>query len=316
MYSGLLFIGDPHLAHRNPGMRKDDYPRVILAKLEWALNYARESRLLPCLLGDIFHYPRDNATWLVGELCEMLVGREVIAIYGNHDVHEDALHDNDSLSVPIKAKLLTLVSEQKPWEGQMHGRKIIVGGTSHGQFFPQIFSKGVGSDTLVFWMTHHDVQVPGYERTTRLAEEIAGVDVVVNGHIHLRKDPLQKRRTLWLIPGNIARTSRGEREHNPACLRVDILPGAHPKGQGYSMEYVEVPFSAWSDVFADGAAIPSKYDDRPSAVVSNLRALTGGRQGGAGLQEFLETNLPGYDDEVAREIRALAEEVLTTHVSS
>lgn len=314
MYSGLLFIGDPHLAHRNPGMRRDDYPRVILAKLEWALNYARDNRLLPCLLGDIFHNPRDNANWLVGELCEMLVGREVISIYGNHDVHEDALHDNDSLSVPIKAKLLTLVSEQKPWEGVISGRKTIVGGTSHGQFFPQLFSKGVSSDVLVFWMTHHDVQVPGYERTTRLAEEIAGVDVVVNGHIHLRKDPLQKRRTLWLIPGNIARTSRGEREHNPACLRVDILSGVHPKGSGFETSYVDVPFADWNEVFAEGAALPSKYDDTMSPVVTSLAALTGGRQGGAGLKEFLDVNLPGYDDEVAREIRSLAEEVLSPHV--
>jgi len=295
-------------------MRRDDYPRVILGKLEWSLNYARDNRLLPCLLGDIFHNPRDNANWLVGELCEMLVGREVLAIYGNHDVHEDALHDNDSLSVPIKAKLLTLVSEQRPWEGEMNGRRVIVGGTSHGQFFPQIFSRGVSSDVLVFWMTHHDVQVPGYERTTRLAEEIAGVDVVVNGHIHLRKEPLQKRRTTWLIPGNISRTSRGEREHSPACLRVDVLAGSHPKGGGYETSYVQVPFALWGDVFADGAATPSKYDDTISPVVTSLSALTSGRQGGAGLQEFLAANLPGYDDDVAREIRCLAEEVLTPHV--
>ena len=30
--AGLLFIGDPHLASRVPGFRKDDYPRTILAK--------------------------------------------------------------------------------------------------------------------------------------------------------------------------------------------------------------------------------------------------------------------------------------------
>lgn len=315
-YGGLLFIGDPHLAHRNPGMRKDDYPRVVLAKLEWSLNYAREHNLLPCILGDIFHNPRDNANWLVGELCEMLVGREVLTIYGNHDVHEDAIHDNDSLSVPLKAKLLKLVSEQSYWVGEMNGRRIIVGGTSHGQFFPQVFSKGVTSDCLVFWMTHHDIQVPGYERTTRLAEEIAGIDIVVNGHIHLRKEVLEKRRTKWVIPGNITRTSRGEREHKPACLRFDIFEGKFPKGAGYEMSYVEVPCQPWEDVFADGAILPSKYDDRLSPVVRSLQSLTGGRQGGAGLTEFLEVNLDGYDDDVAREIRALAQEVLTTHVPS
>ena len=32
-YEGLLFVGDPHLASRVPGFRKDDYPRVALEKL-------------------------------------------------------------------------------------------------------------------------------------------------------------------------------------------------------------------------------------------------------------------------------------------
>jgi len=46
--TGLLFIGDPHVASRPPGFRKDDYPEAILQKLQWALDYAREHRLGPC----------------------------------------------------------------------------------------------------------------------------------------------------------------------------------------------------------------------------------------------------------------------------
>jgi len=34
-YAGLMFIGDPHLASRIPGFRKDDYPKVVLEKLDW-----------------------------------------------------------------------------------------------------------------------------------------------------------------------------------------------------------------------------------------------------------------------------------------
>ena len=37
--TGILFIGDPHLASRAPGFRKDDYPRAILKKLQWSLGY-------------------------------------------------------------------------------------------------------------------------------------------------------------------------------------------------------------------------------------------------------------------------------------
>jgi hypothetical protein len=40
-YQGILFIGDPHLASRQVGFRKDDYPRVILKKLSWCIYYCR-----------------------------------------------------------------------------------------------------------------------------------------------------------------------------------------------------------------------------------------------------------------------------------
>ena len=56
-FEGLLVIGDPHLEGRQPGFRKDDYPHVILEKLEWCLQYAKRHQLLPTLLGDLFQRP-------------------------------------------------------------------------------------------------------------------------------------------------------------------------------------------------------------------------------------------------------------------
>src|SRR3954471_22382711 len=98
-FSGILCIGDPHLASRPPGFRKDDYPRVMLKKLKWSLDYARDEQLLPVLLGDLFHYPRDNANWLLVE-CIGLLGRErLCAIAGNHDCTEDRLNEHDTLSI-------------------------------------------------------------------------------------------------------------------------------------------------------------------------------------------------------------------------
>ena len=92
---GLLFIGDPHLASRVPGFRSDDYPRVILEKLKFALTYAREQRLLPVLLGDLFEFPRDNANWLLVELHNLL-SPGTLAIYGNHDCKENQPGENDT----------------------------------------------------------------------------------------------------------------------------------------------------------------------------------------------------------------------------
>ncbi|MEQ1935046.1 MAG: metallophosphoesterase, partial [Fimbriimonadaceae bacterium] len=223
-YTGLLFIGDPHLAHRNIGFRKDDYARAVLTKLAWSLDYARENRLLPCILGDLFHTPRDNANWLIGEVCQLLVGREVLAIYGNHDIHEASLQENDTFSVLVSAQLLRLVSESDFWAGEINGRNVIIGGSSYGQFWSDTFWPGVKSDVLVFWMTHHDLQISPEDRSNRKPEEISGIDVVVNGHLHMRKEDLRVRKTLWINPGNMTRTSRSERTHAPAILRVDIAP--------------------------------------------------------------------------------------------
>src|SRR5262245_46066117 len=93
---GLLFIGDPHVCARVPGLRKDDYPRAILGKLRWALDYARQRSLQPVLLGDLFDYPRDNANWMLVELLGLLPAATP-AIYGNHDCKENSLGDNDTL---------------------------------------------------------------------------------------------------------------------------------------------------------------------------------------------------------------------------
>lgn len=95
-YGGLLFIGDPHLASLTPGFRKDDFPQTSLGKLRHSLDYARQERLLPVILGDLFHVPRDNANWLLGDLITLLGAQEVVGIHGNHDTKENVLLDHDS----------------------------------------------------------------------------------------------------------------------------------------------------------------------------------------------------------------------------
>ena len=138
-YRGLLFIGDPHLEGRQPGFRKDDFPIVILNKLQWCLDYARQNRLLPALLGDVFDKPRDNPTWMLGRLMEMLSAQEVIGIYGNHDCAETQLTDDDSLSLLIKSGCFKLVSEEAPWFGEINERQVYVGGSSYRHRIPSPF---------------------------------------------------------------------------------------------------------------------------------------------------------------------------------
>lgn len=285
----------------------DDYSQVILDKLEWCLRYATAHRLLPALLGDLFDKPRDNPTWMLGRLIDLLGGVECLALYGNHDCADPQLCDHDSLSLLVKCGRIRLLDGQ-PWEGVMNGRAVIVGGSSYRQPIPNEFPPGVDEKTspLVFWLTHHDVIVPGYEEQGRLkTREIPGVDLVVNGHIHRHLEDVATGRTTWMTPGNISRRSRSDatRDHKPSVLRIDINP------DGFTRQIVEVPHQSFDEVFH-----PEIVDVAPtkgaSSFVAGLAELQARRtESGAGLLSFLEKNMPQFESSVAIEIMALAKEV-------
>lgn len=305
-YCGLLAIGDPHLASRVPGFRKDDYPRAVLGKLRWCLDYAREQRLLPCLLGDLFHWPRDNANWLLGELLGLLTG-ETLGIWGNHDCTEVSLGVDDSLSVVVQGSRLRLLDETTPWSGTMNGRRVIVGGTPWGQRVPKSFESGDANAALVVWLTHHDILFPGYEESGRFKPfEIPGIDVVINGHIHRPLTDVVQGQTTWLNPGNIARISRSDttRQRVPHALRIDV------DAAGWRQQFIEIPHQPFDDVF-HAEVLDESLPTNESSFVQGLAELMSRRtQSGAGLQEFLNQNLPQFDPRVADEIRCLAQELL------
>jgi predicted phosphodiesterase len=311
---GLLFIGDPHVASRPPGFRKDDYPTAILDKLQWALDYAKQHLLRPVLLGDLFDFPRDNANWLLVRLLHMLDG--TLAISGNHDCKENTLGDNDTLSILVAAGALRLLDEQHPWVTTINTRPVLVGGTCWGERIPKSFDplphflhSGLGTQDsgLVFWITHHDLRFPGYEESARLdCREIPGIDVVVNGHIHRDLGRVQAGRTLWINPGNIARIARSDasRAHAPSVLRVDVTAGAA------EIQRVGVPHKPFDEVFHADLESQSPADQgslfvRELALLEGLRTATG-----AGLRQFLEANVMQFQPAVANEIRKLANEVL------
>lgn len=308
-YVGILLIGDPHLEGRQPGFRKDNYPVVILEKLEWCLNYARENRLLPAILGDLFDKPRDNPNWLMGRLIQSLRG-EILALYGNHDVHTTAeLSPDDSLDLLVKAGCLRLLDEENPWRGKIGPRSVVVGGSSYRRAIPKNYAAepapGETLPPLVLWLTHHDIMIPGYDEGRIKPKELAGIDLVVNGHIHRALETITSGKTRWITPGNISRRSRNDatRAHKPSVLRLDVTDA------GFELTTIEVPHGAFDEVFHAAIAELPAEDRASSFVVGLSEMLARQTSSGAGLMEFLNHNLAQFEPAVAAEIRALAHEV-------
>ncbi len=307
-YAGILCVGDPHLCSRVPGFRKDDYPRVALAKLRWCLEHARAERLLPVLLGDLFHYPRDNANWLMVELMGLLEG-EILTVVGNHDCNANALDADDTLSVLLAAgRLRTL--HGSTWLGQMNGVPVAIGGTNWGRALPESFDRPAMDDPrFVLWVAHHDVRFPGYEESARIGcREIPGIDLLVNGHVHRQLEDVICGTTTWCNPGNISRVNRGDAtlRHVPGVLRIDVSEA------GWTRQRALVPHEPFEQVFhpeIQGDSLPAGDSLFIRGLASLQRFKT---TGGEGLREFLEQNLHQFTNErVRNEIAQLAEEVLT-----
>lgn len=307
-YKGILCIGDPHLEGRIPGFRKDEYPRIVLEKIRWCLNYAREHSLVPVFLGDMFHVPRDNPNWLIVELLEMF-SNPVYGIYGNHDVRENQLNDNDSLSILVESGRYRLLSPNGENWVNICGRKVYLGGSSWGQDLPESinhFELGQGGSSLCFWFTHHDIRIDGqYDAGDWEPHEIPGVECVVNGHIHRRLETVQTGQTSWVTPGNISRRKRDDatRDHVPSVFEILITE------KNWTSGWVEIPHQDFETVFHE-AITRHVTDEEQSSFVAGLAQLESLKtDSGQGLHEFLDQNLEQFAPEIATEIRTLAAEV-------
>lgn len=332
-FNGLLFIGDPHLEARVPGFRCDDYPQVALDKFAWCLRYAKEQNLQPFLLGDLFHLPRDNPNWMVSQIIDVIAehhGQGLPAVYGNHDVRENSRKPNDTISILFSSGHLRLLSTDHPWRGLVAGKRTVVGGTVWGDKLPKAFDDSEReSADLVAWMTHHDILIPGYEEAGYARPKgLPGIDLVINGHVHRRLDPVSKDGTHWITAGNITRRARSDasRSHIPAvpCLvprssqtiqaddNIDPFGFESTCGDLWELRWVRVPHQAFDEIFhGDVVDDESEGDGNTgSGFVADLRELTMRKTDtGAGLTQFLEQNIGRFDEAVGAEIMRLAGEV-------
>jgi DNA repair exonuclease SbcCD nuclease subunit len=167
--------------------------------------------------------------------------------------------------------------------------------------------------------------------------DLPGIDVIINGHIHRRLDPVCKGETHWITAGNITRRARSDasREHTPAVVTLrpgeqtpeDSLPKDSSTVHAYSfrsrqgdvwnLSWESVPHQSFDEVFHAQVETDDTGDEQGSGFVADLRELTARRtESGAGLTEFLQQHLGQFEAPVAKEIMRLHDQVAHTETIS
>lgn len=280
VFAGILFILDPHVSSRKPGTRNDvDFTATVIDKINQAAVVANERNLIPVIPGDLFDREHDTQDRMLTLLVRALNGFAVkpFVLAGNHDLTETSLTDDTALAVLREAGVVRVIDQNGLFLSCQikHGdsvKTIAVGGTPHGMQIPDDVryvaeDAGIKADATG-WITHEDLAFDGAYPGALEMFPIKGCSWVVNGHMHLTKEPVRKGGTLWHNPGNIVRLSKDCAAHTPSVWVMDAEGG---------MAQIRLRFAP--DVFdavkgnvvasADGA-----MTEKTSVFVEMLKACT------------------------------------------
>lgn len=292
--AGLLLAADPHVAATPPGQRLEGYREQVLAKLAACLAHAADNDLVPVILGDLFHWPRENPNALLVELIGLFAAHRPFVLVGNHDKYLARFTPDVSLAVLDAAGCVRLMAEPGPrFVLETPDGKVLVGASPDGSPIPQRFDIDLGLDpgagyAQVLWLTHHNLSFPDFPEKQHRLRDIPGVDWVINGHIHRPQPTLTIGSTRWANPGNLTRLTFSRRTMGRVPAAAVWRPGCA------DLERWKVPHLPFAEVFPD-QEFPSEEhtgEDSESLFVQGLERLAWRRtQEGLGLAQFLQDHL-------------------------
>lgn len=222
LFNGILWIGDPHLSSKAIGRRNDDYTLSVLNKLSESAIICNTRNLLPVIAGDLFHVADENHLKTLNRLIRVLKQFDEIprCLEGNHDKKNFTTGDEDALTLIVEAGVLKLYDKFELAETITINDKIInLWGCPHGTDLPKKLPENVGETNVLF--THHDLAFGSAYPGALPLYEIKGCSMVLNGHMHDRKESVKKGATLWHNKGNIEPVSVDLINHVPAVWEWD-----------------------------------------------------------------------------------------------
>lgn len=292
---GLFLIGDPHIASTPPGQRLGDFANDVLDKLEACFKRAEELGMVPLILGDLFHWPRDNGNSLLVDMIRVFGQYKPFVLVGNHDKYQARFTPDVSMAVLDAAGVIRMISEYGPaFELETTQGLVLVGASPDSTPIPKEFEGEAGRYLKVVWVTHHNISFPECEKKQHAIKEKSGIDWIINGHIHGPRDSITKGMTTWANPGNISRMvfSRLSLERQP---KAGIwTPDCE------DLEMWVVPHRDFYEVFPNQEFLPENGDKAAaeSKFLQGLERLAWKRtHEGEGLKQFLTDNIDPEEPE-------------------
>ncbi len=242
---GFLYFGDQHLSSLNPGRRRPGYSVEILNKIAQGVEIANKLKLVPVFAGDLYDSAHEKADYLKSSVNELAAATWTrwIMHKGNHDQAGSRLSLSDSLSVLLTSGLVlpttpfyinsetgesVALDETRAvcmYEME-NGQTVLIGSSPYGREIPtdvRSLKEQYGADK-VLWMTHHDLAFEGAYSGATEPYEIPGCAVVLNGHMHLYKDPMEFGETIYCNFGSLARTSIDAINEKPSVFSITFEP--------------------------------------------------------------------------------------------
>lgn len=223
-YNGFLFIGDPHVTKRIPGKRlESSFLPIILDKISQAVETAIKENLYIVILGDLFDDSSEKDYEMVTKLIRILkkLPNPPITAEGNHEKTKTTLTDDDALTLMMESdKIYTIEDNDIMAQFKIGDKYYYIGGTPYGSKIP---SEVILDPKLplgdIIWLSHENLDFGNSYPGVIPLQEIKGVSMLVNGHIHQEKKSIQVGNMLAHNPGNITRLSIDCKDHDPSVWK-------------------------------------------------------------------------------------------------
>lgn len=240
--SSIIFVGDLHLKCKSPISRRDDYPAVILSKLESLINIAKSfncDKIM--LLGDVFDSHITTLPYLAKVINTFRkisdAGIDVYTIVGNHDIKNNRMDslDSSALGILISTGYLKLAT-----------RNLIIDDTSFNCFhYPEELTNN--SESCYSVCVAHRYYEFGLSWDSLTSEDLKSLnyDAMILGHYHVPCDTLSIEDTMLYRPGSLSRSTSEpyNKLRTPRVLVFNCL--------NHKTVYVDIPCERADKIFTN-----------------------------------------------------------------